>query len=114
MKRTAHHLSSDSGSRSVEQEDSDDKSDIYADTGDCNVAKTKTLFQTYIFLENSGVEQIHTDCISVSVRLPGDMYERMLNKITGGGQGKQKYPPRECRAHNKREMCTNVQIHPVC
>jgi hypothetical protein len=44
------------------------------------------------------VKQIPTDCISVS----GDMCKHVLEKIVGGGQGKQKYPARKCRGQKKR------------
>jgi hypothetical protein len=83
----------------------DDKSDIYA-------AVTVTWQEQDIVPNlkkigrNSGVKQIPTNCISVSGGLPGDMRKHMLEKIIGGGQGKRKYPTRECRACNERvETC---------
>jgi hypothetical protein len=48
--------------------------------------------------EIQGVKQITTDCISISGGLPGGMHKHVLEKISGGGQGQQKYPAKKCRA----------------
>jgi hypothetical protein len=48
------------------------------------------------------VKQIPADCIKVSRGLSGDMRKHTLEKIIGGGQGKQKYPASKSRASKKR------------
>jgi hypothetical protein len=48
------------------------------------------------------VKRVPTFCIVVSGGLTGGMRKRMLEKIVGGGQGKQKYPARKYRACKKR------------
>jgi hypothetical protein len=51
---------------------------------------------------NAGVNQIPTDCVSVSGGLPGVVCAHMLEKSTDGVQAMRKYLARKCRVSNKR------------
>jgi hypothetical protein len=72
---------------------------MYADEGDCDKPRTRHYSKIKIYLE-----EIQTVLVFLEDFL--EICTNLLKKIVGGGQGKQKYPARKCRAHKKRsEMC---------
>jgi hypothetical protein len=100
--RKLHRLSGDSESGSTKQQDS------YVKVTFMQLEETVTWQEQDIIPNskslgrgNSGVKQIHTDCISIS----GDMCKH------SGSQGKQKYTARKCIACKKRcevHKCANL------
>jgi hypothetical protein len=113
IKKTVHHLHTDSESGSAKKQDSDDKSMIYATEGTVTWQKQDIIAKVKISGGggDSGVKKKPTYCISVSGGPPGDIDKHMLQKIIGDGQGKQKCPARKCRAQKKMgetRQCANL------